>query len=81
MHPLKDRTLPVVARFRPAHKRGMPVAALVARALVPNRYVGFFKTLRTTRWARWDTGLYSPLFLVLGLALIAVSLGSGDRYN
>ncbi len=45
----------------------------IARALVPNRYVGFFKTLRTTRWARRDTRLYSPLFLILGVALIAVA--------
>jgi hypothetical protein len=27
-------------------------AAFVARALVPNRYVGFFKSLQGTRWAR-----------------------------
>jgi Protein of unknown function (DUF3995) len=46
-------------------------AAFVARALVPNRYVGFFKSLRATRWARFDTRLYSPLFLLLGLLLIA----------
>ncbi len=49
-------------------------AMFIARALVPNRYVGFFKTLRTTRWARWDTRLYSPLFLILGISLIAVGL-------
>jgi hypothetical protein len=47
--------------------------AFVARALVPNRYVGFFKRLRSTRWARYDTRLYSPLFLTLGLCLIAVA--------
>lgn len=47
--------------------------AFVARALVPNRYVGFFKSLRTTRWARFDTRLYSPLFLLLGLLLIALA--------
>lgn len=46
-------------------------AAFIARALVPNRYVGLFKSLRTTRWARFDTRLYSPLFLLLGLLLIA----------
>jgi hypothetical protein len=46
-------------------------AAFVARALVPNRYVGFFKSLRSTRWARFDTRLYSPLFLLLGLLLLA----------
>jgi hypothetical protein len=50
-------------------------AAFVARALVPNRYVGFFKTLRTTRWARFDTRLYSPLFLLLGLLLLAQAFG------
>ena len=44
--------------------------AFVARALVPNRWVGFLKTLRTTRWARWDTRLYSPLFLLLGLLIL-----------
>jgi hypothetical protein len=48
--------------------------AFVARALVPNRYVGFFKSLRGTRWARYDTRLYSPLFLLLGLLLIAEAL-------
>jgi hypothetical protein len=46
-------------------------AAFVARALVPNPYVGFFKSIRTTRWARFDTRLYSPLFLLLGLLLAA----------
>ena len=45
-------------------------ATCVARALLPNRYVGFFKTLRSTRWARYDTYLYSPLFLLLGLAIL-----------
>lgn len=50
-------------------------AAFVARALVPNRYVGFFKSLRATRWARYDTRLYSPLFLLLGLLLLVQALG------
>lgn len=49
-------------------------AAFVARALVPNRYVGFFKSLRGTRWARFDTRLYSPLFLLLGLLLASLAL-------
>jgi hypothetical protein len=47
--------------------------AFVARSIVPNRYVGFFKRLRSTRWARYDTRLYSPLFLMLGLCLILVA--------
>jgi hypothetical protein len=50
-------------------------AAFVARALVPNRYVGFFKSLSGTRWARFDTRLYSPLFLLLGLLLLAGAFG------
>ena len=49
-------------------------AAFAARALVPNRYVGFFKSLTTTRWAKYDTRLYSPLFLALGLILLAHAL-------
>ena len=49
-------------------------AAFVARALVPNRYVGFFKTLRSTRWAKYDTRFYSPLFLILGLLILAQAL-------
>jgi hypothetical protein len=44
--------------------------AFVGRALIPNRYVGFFKAIRTTRWARYDTRLYSPLFLALGLLVL-----------
>jgi hypothetical protein len=50
-------------------------AAFVARALVPNRYVGLFKSLRGTRWARFDTRLYSPLFLLLGLLLLGQGVG------
>jgi hypothetical protein len=50
-------------------------AAFVARALIPNRYVGFFKTLRTTRWAKYDTRLYSPLFLILGLLIVWLAKG------
>lgn len=44
--------------------------AFVCRALIPNRYIGFFKGLRTTGWARYDTWLYSPLFLALGLLVL-----------
>jgi hypothetical protein len=48
--------------------------AFVGRSLLPNRYVGFFKSLRTTRWARYDTRLYSPLFLLLGLLILIQAL-------
>jgi hypothetical protein len=48
--------------------------AFVARALIPNSYVGFFKSIRTTRWAKYDTRLYSPLFLLLGLLIVRQAL-------
>jgi hypothetical protein len=51
-------------------------AAFVARALVPTRYTGFLKTLRTTRWAKYDTRLYSPLFLILGLLMLGECLAN-----
>ena len=47
-------------------------AAFTARALAWHRHVGFFKTLRTTRWARYDTRFYCPLFLTLGLSLLSL---------
>lgn len=49
--------------------------AFVCRAVIPNVYVGFFKALRTTRWAKHDTRLYSPLFLVLGLLIVWQAAG------
>ncbi|HSW07829.1 DUF3995 domain-containing protein [Aquabacterium sp.] len=50
------------------------VVALLAliflvRALAPLRYTGLFKTVRDTPFGRYDTWLYSPLCLLLGLAL------------
>jgi hypothetical protein len=49
-------------------------AAFVLRAIVPTPWTGFFKRIRTTRWARYDTYLYSPLFLMLGAALLVIGL-------
>jgi len=49
--------------------------AFVLRALVPTPWTGFFKRIRSTRWARYDTRFYSPLFLLLGASLIAVAWG------
>jgi hypothetical protein len=50
-------------------------AAFILRALVPTPWTGFFKRERATRWARYDTRLYCPLFLLVGTALIAVASG------
>jgi hypothetical protein len=45
---------------------------LLARAIGEFKYVGFFKRVRDTRFARLDTLLYSPLCLLLavGVALV-----------
>lgn len=48
--------------------------AFILRAFVRTRWTGFFKRIRTTRWARYDTFLYSPLFLLLGAALLVIAL-------
>jgi hypothetical protein len=50
-------------------------AAFVLRAIIPTPWTGFFKRIRSTRWARYDSWLYSPLFLLLGAALIAIASG------
>jgi hypothetical protein len=52
----------------------MAGAILILRAIVPTPWTGFFKTIRGTRWARYDTFFYSPLILLLGLSLLAVAL-------
>jgi hypothetical protein len=46
---------------------------LFARAIGEFKYVGFFKRVRGTRFARLDTLVYSPLclLLALGVALVA----------
>ena len=40
----------------------------IMRAIGEFRYVGFFKRVRGTTFARWDTRLHSPLCLVIGIA-------------
>jgi hypothetical protein len=46
---------------------------LLARAIGEFRYVGFFKRVRDSRFARMDTLVYSPLCLALaiGVAIVA----------
>jgi hypothetical protein len=45
-------------------------AILVLRGIGEFRLVGLFKSIRGTTFAHWDTWLYSPLALGLGLAAI-----------
>lgn len=49
----------------------------VARAVSWSRYVGMFKRVRHTRFARYDTWLYNPLCLLLGAGLFYLALASG----
>ncbi|MDD0997005.1 DUF3995 domain-containing protein [Pseudomonas sp. TNT2022 ID1044] len=46
---------------------------LFARAIGDSELVGFFKVIKGSRFARWDTWVYSPLCVVLGGGLLAVA--------
>lgn len=46
---------------------------MIARAVGDFRYVGFFKRVHASRFAYWDTRVYSPLTLALGLACAAIA--------
>jgi Protein of unknown function (DUF3995) len=46
----------------------------IARGLSWHKYVGLFKSVRTTRFAKYDTWQYSPLSLILGLGLAYVCI-------
>lgn len=46
---------------------------LGGRAVGEFKYLGFFKTVRGTRFARMDTLLYSPLCLLLAVGVAAVA--------
>ena len=45
-----------------------------ARAVGDFAFVGIFKRVRGTEFARYDAALYTPLCLALGLALLLVGL-------
>jgi hypothetical protein len=47
---------------------------LFARAVGEFKYVGFFKTVRDSRFATMDTLLYSPLCLLLAAGVAVVAL-------
>ena len=46
---------------------------LLARAVGDFRYVGFFKRVRRTRFAKMDTLLYSPLCVLLSAGVATVA--------
>jgi hypothetical protein len=50
------------------------VAVFGARVVGDLRWVGLFKSVRGTAFARWDTWLYVPLCALLALAALLVAL-------
>jgi hypothetical protein len=48
--------------------------AFIARAVGEFRLVGFFKRVRGTTFARWDSFVFSPLCLVLGSSILWLAL-------
>lgn len=48
-------------------------AIFLLRAMGEFHYLGFFKTVRGTQFALWDSWLYSPLCLVLGSLMFWLS--------
>ncbi len=50
---------------------------LLARAVGEFKYVGFFKQVRGSRFARLDTLLYSPLCLLLAVGVAVVARHNG----
>lgn len=48
-------------------------AVFALRAVGEFRYVGFFKRVRSTPFATWDTRLFSPLCVALGLLALVAS--------
>lgn len=51
---------------------GLCIVAFLGRAISWHTYFGLFKSVRSTRFGRYDTWLYSPLCLVIGLSLLVL---------
>ena len=49
-------------------------AVFLIRAIGDFRLVGFFKKVCDTRFASWDTRLFSPLCLFIGLVMILLAV-------
>lgn len=48
-------------------------AVFMLRAVGEFTYVGFFKRVRHSKFAWWDTRLYSPFILAVGIACLALA--------
>jgi hypothetical protein len=49
------------------------VALFLARAIGDFRHIGFFRKIKTTKFAQTDSKYYSPLCLLLAVLLIALN--------
>lgn len=49
----------------------------VLRAIGEFRYVGFFKRVKDSPFAYWDTRLFSPFVLLVGMACLALAVRAG----
>ncbi len=56
---------------------GVLALIFLGRAVGDFRYVGFFKTVVGTRFARLDSTIFSPMSLVLAVSIADATLGSG----
>jgi len=57
-------------------KYGLWILAVIfiARAIGEFKYIGFFKTVRTTRFGQLDTRFYSPLCMFIGFLDVILDL-------
>jgi hypothetical protein len=62
--------LPSVPVWMTRVAAGVLGTVFVLRAIGERKLVGFFKRVRGTRFARWDTWLFSPLCLALGVSVL-----------
>lgn len=49
-------------------------AIFLLRAIGEFKYIGFFKSVKKTNFARWDTKLFSPLCLIIALFGVIINL-------
>jgi hypothetical protein len=54
---------------------GIAGCIFLLRSVGDFRYVGLFKRVRGTRFALWDTLLFSPCIFLVGAACVAVAIG------
>lgn len=62
--------VPSFGLHAPASSTAVLGLVMLARAIGDFRLVGFFKSVKNTPFADWDTRLFSPLCLLLGIGCL-----------